>query len=321
MSGYQRFIAYVYEYRNGKKEQNCGFVKVEVRNERCIMELHLQVKGIPEGEVCRAYCFVRKEGLMNGILIGSASMEKNGLVCVWETDAKSIGGMAIPFEKIGGMVFVTLSGCFFGTEWDDQPIKPENFKEYKLEKQGEKEKNRQEPKIESRAKSVNEPKSETESESKSEPEAELGSETKFEPEQRTVSEVEGISEQEDLKIQSAGEEKTVLSFGQEFTPFADEDSCQCWMIHPQDLIHFPRRQCALRNNRFLQYGYCHFGHLLLCRNQNGCYILGIPGCYDQQEQFMAGMFGFSCFKESPLIKTSKGRGGYWYRTIDPPEMK
>jgi len=33
---------------------------------------------------------------------------------------------------------------------------------------------------------------------------------------------------------------------------------------------------------------------------------------------MAGMFGFSCFKESNCIKVKKGRGGYWYRAIDPP---
>ena len=33
MSGYRRFVAYVYEYRKGKKESNCGFIKVEVRRE------------------------------------------------------------------------------------------------------------------------------------------------------------------------------------------------------------------------------------------------------------------------------------------------
>lgn len=35
---------------------------------------------------------------------------------------------------------------------------------------------------------------------------------------------------------------------------------------------------------------------------------------------MAGMFGFSCFKESNCIKVKKGRGGYWYRAIDPPAV-
>ena len=76
----------------------------------------------------------------------------------------------------------------------------------------------------------------------------------------------------------------------------------------------------LRNNRFLQYGYYNFGHLLLCRNTCGQWILGVPGGYDQQERFMANMFGFSSFKESPNIRIPKGKGGYWYRLIDAPNL-
>ena len=81
-----------------------------------------------------------------------------------------------------------------------------------------------------------------------------------------------------------------------------------------------RRACMLRNNRFLQYGYYNFGHLLLCRNTCGQWILGVPGGYDQQERFMANMFGFSYFKESPNIRIPKGKGGYWYRLIDAPNL-
>ena len=44
--GYRRFIAYVYEYRKGKKEDNCGFMKVEVRNHMCTIEPHLQVGNL-----------------------------------------------------------------------------------------------------------------------------------------------------------------------------------------------------------------------------------------------------------------------------------
>ena len=72
----------------------------------------------------------------------------------------------------------------------------------------------------------------------------------------------------------------------------------------------------LRNNRFVQYGSYNFGHLLLCRNNCGQMILGVPGGYDQQERFMANMFGFPYFKESRHIQIPGGRGGYWYRLID-----
>ena len=84
--GYRRFIAYVYEYRKGKKEDNCGFMKVEVRNHMCTIEPHLQVGNLAAGEVCKVYGFVRKEGLMNGILLGSCKTEANRIECLVETD-------------------------------------------------------------------------------------------------------------------------------------------------------------------------------------------------------------------------------------------
>ena len=133
--GYRRFIAYVYEYRKGKKEDNCGFVKVEVRNHMCAIEPHLQVGNLAAGEVCKVYGFVRKEGLMNGILLGSCKTEANRIECLVETDGMDMGGSGIPLEKMGGMILLTESGGFFGTEWDDQTIRPENFKESIIKKE------------------------------------------------------------------------------------------------------------------------------------------------------------------------------------------
>ena len=67
------------------------------------------------------------------------------------------------------------------------------------------------------------------------------------------------------------------------------------------------RDCSLRNNRFVQHGQYHFGHLLLGRNRLGQYILGVPGGYDQQERFMANMFGFPYFRESRQNPLSQGK--------------
>ena len=35
MAGYQRFVAYVYEYRKGKKDGSSGYVRVEARDRKC----------------------------------------------------------------------------------------------------------------------------------------------------------------------------------------------------------------------------------------------------------------------------------------------
>lgn len=38
---------------------------------------------------------------------------------------------AFAMGKLGGMIITSDTGGFFGTEWDDQPIRPENFHEIK----------------------------------------------------------------------------------------------------------------------------------------------------------------------------------------------
>ena len=335
--GYRRFIAYVYEYRKGKKEDNCGFMKVEVRNHMCTIEPHLQVGNLAAGEVCKVYGFVRKEGLMNGILLGSCKTEANRIECLVETDGMDMGGSGISLEKMGGMILLTESGDFFGTEWDDQTIRPENFKESIIKKEEtgtvcEIIKEKAEEKLENESKPETDSTPDLDDRHEVEDVVEQMQDDLLEAEEMisdepqakdepTVGEIWEAEQKITCRVNTKQEEKEktiALPFGQPFCPFQDSDLNQCWKITPQDLVHFPRRQCALRNNRFLQYGYYNFGHLLLCHRSNGRYILGVPGSYDQQEQFMAGMFGFSCFKESNCIKVKKGRGGYWYRAIDPP---
>ena len=42
MADYHRFVAYIYEYVNGKKMQNTGFAKIELRNAICRIQIHIQ---------------------------------------------------------------------------------------------------------------------------------------------------------------------------------------------------------------------------------------------------------------------------------------
>ena len=97
--GYRRFIAYVYEYRKGKKEDNCGFMKVEVRNHMCTIEPHLRVGNLAAGEVCKVYGFVRKEGLMNGILLGSCKRRQIESNVWWKTDGTDMGAREFLWKK------------------------------------------------------------------------------------------------------------------------------------------------------------------------------------------------------------------------------
>ena len=263
-------VAYVYEYRKGKKEENCGFVKVESWGERCTMELHLQCPGILAGTECKSYAFVRAEKKMRGILLDSCKTEANGVRHILETSPRNIGGQRVALEEIGGMVFLTELGAFFGTEWDDIEIIPELFEEFSEEDSPEEE--QEEP----------------------------------------------PTEEENVTATEVQQERHMP--GEPYTPFEDGDFFNCRKIKPGDLPCFSGKNCPLRQNRFLLYGYYNFGHLLLCTKENGQQILGVPGIYDQQERFMANMFGFPFFRKSREIQVPGRQGGYWYRLINSPDF-
>lgn len=386
MTGYQRFVAYVYEYQKEKKGNNCGFMKVEVRNGLCSMALHLQCPGLMPQVTCSIYGFVRNSGLMDGYFLGSCQTQKDTAECVIRTDAENMGGSGIPLEKLGGMILKTENGAFFGTEWDDQPIRPGNFREIIRQEKGKEretsenqelssapehrdtEKN---PENDSR-KTVETPRANLENaaenmedatenteeimvrdtenpEENAEKKPDNINEQKTETQQDNISELqceeisgkipEGISEEiietaetpeisEDLQREHSEELRGASSENNEnmpeaaarYEPFEDGEIIQCRKIHPQDFRYFQRRDGVLRNNRFLMYGYYNFGHLLLGKKKSGHYILGVPGGYDQQERFMANMFGFPFFKESKDIELPNARGGYWYRLINPPNF-
>ena len=128
MAEYRRFVAYVYEYLKGKKGSNCGFIRVEAWGKVCRMEIHLRCPGLLAGTECGVYGFVRKKGLLDGSRIGNCRTEEGKMDCLLETETMAVGQGKIPLGEMNGMVLILESGGFFGTEWDDQPIRPEDFR-------------------------------------------------------------------------------------------------------------------------------------------------------------------------------------------------
>lgn len=351
MKEYRRFVAYVYEYQKGKKGRNCGFIQVEAKEQNCRMEVHLLCPGLLPDVNCEIFGFVRNGGLMDGILIGECRTGGNRADCVLETDRDSLGGSEISLEKIGGMILLTESGGFFGTEWDDRTIRPDHFRRIKLpeeqqrpEQQQETVNQREEPLLPETSEKQEES-STPETSEKQEvlsipeiPETQEESSTPEIPEKKEeellVSEVseqkeevspEAVEKQEKKKTDMVSQalpetsqqnKEWFWSIGEPAVVFEDEEIFDCRKIQLRDLCRLRLRECGLRNNRFLQHGFYNFGHLIIGKKRSGEYVLGVPGVYDQQEQFMANMFGFPYFRESRQIRLPKGRGGYWYRLIN-----
>ena len=330
MAGYQRFVAYVYEYRKGKKDGSSGYVRVEARDRKCRVEVHLRCVGLEPGSRCRVYGFVRREGLMDGILIGSCVTGKERIECALETDTGDIGGMGKRLQELGGLLLISDAGGFWGTEWDDQPIRPENFREWKkteTEPQKEAEKTETEPRKAAEKKG----RERGEKEEENQKDGALPEVQENQKESDRIMTVEEVRE-EVLKASETGnsyqapgphppepprpEPSRPLPGIPCDDPFNDGYFTECRKIRPSDCSVLCRQNGCFCSNRFVTYGYQNFGHLLLCRNHRGQYILGVPGGYSQQERFMANMFGFPYFKECPDIHIPGGKGGYWYCFIN-----
>ena len=68
---------------------------------------------------------------MNGILLEILNTRPDTIEGFIETDSASMNASGISLDQLNGMLFLTESGSFLGTQWDDLPIRPEDFREIK----------------------------------------------------------------------------------------------------------------------------------------------------------------------------------------------
>jgi hypothetical protein len=101
--------------------------------------------------------------------------------------------------------------------------------------------------------------------------------------------------------------------------FDYEEGCEILTIKPQDIGLLPRDSWVFGNNSFLLHGYYNYRYLILAKlfNASGAprYLLGVPGHYYSNEQYMASMFGFPSFVLSKEQPVEDGRFGFWYTDI------
>lgn len=356
MPGYRRFIAYVYEYVQGKKGNGKGFIKVEARNGICRMSFKL--RGIPGRDPAqvRAYGYVRGGNSARGIYLGKGDLSGSQAEFELEMGEAQVGGSSYSLGDLGGLLILGENGEIYASGWDERPVRPDMIMlpPPQEKKDGDSPLSKKEIHEESNTAPDSEKiPGESERENSERTESEYREETKDEYymtpgiEAGSVYQGESGETEEILRENSAPEEipettseyeetvresQNTVRIADEpmmesqstvsqkpFLPFSDEEITDCRKISPADMRILGRRDRGLMNNNFLRYGVKNYGHLLIGkRKEDGRYILGVPGIYERQESLMANMFGFPYFKECTGSREKRGRGGYWYRLIDTP---
>lgn len=115
--------------------------------------------------------------------------------------------------------------------------------------------------------------------------------------------------------QSSPWEEVQKTYAQ-INPFTDDEIKDCVRIELKDLPTLRQHGWRIAGNRFILHSFQKNRHLILgCLKANGRYIFAVPGYYDNQERFMANMFGFPYFKSSDGGPVRYGQKGYWYRLL------
>lgn len=374
MSEYRRFIAYFYEYIDGKKQKNAGFAKVELRNGMWRILFRLNTETEPLRPV-RAYGFVREQGWQLGLYMGSM---RPGVVRMEEWAYRAdipVWQGKYGFASLAGIWIQSEDGRRYVTVWDDEPVFTDRFV-LALPKEAVNTENKEEKSeqvTERETESIHEKQTEENSDEKNETERQIHAaeiSEAWEEEKKKYSGVdedqaetvdvedtdnceeqaeampeEHISEEEaaaevceafedemiseEVPVQeephacrSSGQEQVLaMLFASRpvLEPFPDTEFLECVQLRPCDLVRLQQANCRVGRNTFLQHGLYQYHHLLLAKDQEGHYILGVPGVVNAQERYMAGMFAFDRFK--PANGYDRGwQFGYWCREIWPGQQ-
>ena len=348
MPEYRRFIAYFYEYIDGKKMNNVGFAKVELRSGMWRILFRLTAVHSPEPPV-QVYGFVREKEYLLGLLMGTMRCG-NQMLEEWAYRADTpIWKQQYGFSDLAGIWIQCGDGHRYVTVWDDDPIEinrfvlelPDKWDVKRTEVGGNSETGEF---VENSRKDGREPMTESENvqtehiekrAEKSEKEKRYAAAAK---EGQKLSQyadgdagkeaaaaggamdyVEAAQLAEDGIYTELSRRSTppspcdaIIQRREAFEPFGDTQFEACFKILPCDLIALQQAGWQVGRSSFLLHGFYQYHHLLLARKADGSFVLGVPGLQNPQECYMAQTFGFPDFKTAKW--KDHGRPfGYYYK--------
>lgn len=296
---YRRLVAYIYQYQNGEKQKNSGYVKVEIRNEICRM--HIQVKtGRIEKSQIKIYGFVRVEDVLFAIPIGEGESSGGSLQVQLSFGTERLNDTDYGVKSLNGLWLKDEYGGDYISVWDDEGVQVEKFT---LELPDRKISN-EEMTVEENRESVEQMSMEEDREN--------GKQSTVKGEEERTLEIQ-------KKVVGSLQERwpQFCSHYPTIHPFGEEAGMQCLQIMPKDISFLGEREWQFGQNPFVRQGFLRYGHLLLGRWPDGRFILGVPGIYyDEQEHQLARMYGFGEFAEMQQAQEGTVKMGYWYHFVE-----
>ena len=115
------FIRYLYEYQNGKRTRNTGFVKVLEQTNTAEIQIYGRGFPVAGGRTLEIYLFYEEDGKCIGIRMGEIRGAQAAFGYKLSYTAGDVGGTE-RFGRIGGMILRAGNGAdagYYGAVWDE----------------------------------------------------------------------------------------------------------------------------------------------------------------------------------------------------------
>ncbi len=333
----KRFIRYLYEYEQGRRMRNVGFVKVEQGEDECMVHIHGKGLRMSGEKILQIYLLFEDGGTCYGIWQGEADNVNPAVnECISYTPEET--GKPENYEKIGGVALENQDGRRYAALWDEIPMDVSGMKIWGADEEADEKESGEEEADEQETdeKELDEEESgeeETDEKELDEEESgEKGSDTKSGYTASDDAEPE-VDEQEQKGLWESGgpddmTEEIPLIASEDFS-ISDEvknprlqKRWRTKKIQRTEIARLARCEWRLANNNFLLHGYYNYHHLILLEREEQ-YLLGVPGIYHEKEAAAAGAFGFPEFiakdrleiRLSPEECNDDHPFGYWCRPV------
>jgi hypothetical protein len=282
---YDRKIKYLDYIVDGEKVRGAGFVKAEVRDEICRMQIHIDgVANTASAPICIILCSKEKEST----IAATKTEDGKGDLKVPELNTYRMGDKGVSYFEIDKIIIPLGGGRSLRCIWNQE-------------------------------KAVEIPQILTEAAQKTESERGTEIEEK-ETEEKETKELHAahITSDEMCRSNTYKENKwNCLAEMYEHGNILGEME-DCIIINPGDFVIMPEKYYKLAGNSFLLHGYHSYGYVLLIKmkkKKEAQYYIGVPGSYYEKEKDAAILFGFAGF-ESGQDYVRPGDFGYYMVPVE-----
>lgn len=266
----KRFVTYLYEYENGRKSKNIGFIRVNIRDEKT--ELQIVIRNcMRTNEAGKVFVLIHTESLL-GIELGEIQIrngQSEGRMIV-STDSVMDSGCSV--NEIVGVGIRLQAGGYFASCWKDEFAEEIAQGEFRLEEL-QKESREDEVLLEEKESMISE---------------------------EAVPKMENIME--DASVLAVAEEPEGCKAQMWNNNQENANEVTFRKIDLSQLHDLPSPNWYLTTNSFLLHGFWNYGYLVLKKEVEADkkkLSLGVPGIFEKPEAVMAILFGFPEFEALP----------------------